>query len=203
MSDNNQSDHLTDLIEGFIDSYEARIKEVEELFNSSEAVSESTDQLHNEFKNALHLLHEERSQLNGLLRAKLAKDGSLRRNDYDSMMHDVFLLLKNKEQDANRQFAAYINDQKDMVRLLRERLLRIRNEKSADIRVKAEQFKEAIRQIMHDQHERKSSVISRFTDFQQTHTTIIHHLKLILEKEGRVNSDDIKSIRNKLLEELN
>ncbi len=101
-----------DFIEALLTSFESRIQKIETVFITSDAVNEFSYALMNDFQISMKELKKERTQLNDLLRGNMAKNGSLRKNDYDILMDDIFILLDEKEKEAESSFHLYIEDQK-------------------------------------------------------------------------------------------
>jgi len=158
--------NITDFIETLLTSFEVRIQKIETVFSTSEAVNESSHALMNDFQHSLQDLRKERMQLNTMLRENLAKSGSLRKNDYDCLMDELFLLLDQKEKEAEDQFYRYIEDQKAMVSFLRQGILEIKNTEQNDNKKKIEEFKLELETILKAQQQRKEQAIAKFLEFQ-------------------------------------
>lgn len=191
-----------EFIKDLIDYYETRIQKIEEVFNSSESFFNSVQVLNKEFNQALNKLQEERSHLNEELREKMAKKGSLRKNDYDRIMDEVFVILNKKEQDAKLYLSAYINDQKEMVRLMRKKFLAMKDNGAGDYRKFIEDFKEEIKQIRVHQQEREAAAMSKIVDLQSTYNKILENFRFILEKDEQIKPSDIKAIKKHLLKDF-
>ncbi len=192
---------INDFIEDFITSYEARIQKIETIFSTSEAVTESSHVLLKDFQNSLNDLREERTCLNSELRENLAKNGSLRKNDYDKMMEDIFFLLDEKEKEAENQFCQYIEDQKAMARFLRKGILDLKDTESKECKEKIKTFKQELEHILQVQKERKDLVEKKLLDFQTIHNNITKSFKMLLEKGVQVFCKDIKNVKKNVLKE--
>ena len=192
----------TDFIETLLTSFEARIQKIETVFSTSEAVNESSHALMNDFQHSLQDLRKERMQLNTMLRENLAKNGSLRKNDYDILMDDIFLLLDEKEKEAEDQFYRYIEDQKAMARLLRQGILEIKNTEQNNNKEKIEEFKLELETILKAQQHRKECAIAKFREFQNINKKITHNFQQFLNQDVQVFCKDIKNVKKHLLEEL-
>jgi len=192
---------IKDFIEDFITSYEARIQKIETIFTTSEAVTESSHVLLKDFQNSLNDLRKERTCLNSELRENLAKNGSLRKNDYDRMMEDIFFLLEEKEKEAENQFYQYIEDQKTMARFLRQGILDLKNTESKECKEKIKAFKLELEHILQTQKERKDLVEKKLLDFQTIHNNITKSFKMLLEKGVQVFCKDIKNVKKSVLKE--
>jgi alpha-mannosidase len=191
-----------DFIENFIHSFEDQIEKIESVFRSSEAVSDSSHLLFNDFRQSLSKLRDERNRLNERLRENLARNGSLRRNDYDCMMEEIFTLLDEKEKDAENQFYRYIDDQKAMARFLRQGILEIKDIDQEDNREKIREFRSELETILQAQQHRKELAIKTFLEFQNTHQRITVHFHKLLDEDAHLLCKDIKNVKKHILEEL-
>jgi hypothetical protein len=191
-----------DFIEALLTSFENRIQKIETLFSTSESVNESSHALMNDFQHSLQELRNERMQLNTMLRENLAKSGSLRKNDYDCLTDDIFILLGEKEKEAEDQFYRYIEDQKAMVRFLRQGILEIKNTEQNDHKEKIEAFKLEMETILKAQQYRKECAIAKFLEFQNINKKITRNFQQLLDQDVHLLCKDIKNIKKHLLEEL-
>jgi hypothetical protein len=194
--------NITDFIETLLTSFEVRIQKIETVFSTSEAVNESSHALMNDFQHSLQDLRKERMQLNTMLRENLAKSGSLRKNDYDCLMDELFLLLDQKEKEAEDQFYRYIEDQKAMALLLRQGILEIKNTEQNDNKKKIEEFKLELETILKAQQQRKEQAIAKFLEFQNINKKITNNFQQLLDQDIQIFCKDIKNVKKHLLEEL-
>jgi len=194
--------NITDFIETLLTSFEVRIQKIETVFSTSEAVNESSHALMNDFQHSLQDLRKERMQLNTMLRENLAKNGSLRKNDYDCLMDELFLLLDQKEKEAEDQFNRYIEDQKAMVSFLRQGILEIKNTEQNDNKKKIEEFKLELETILKAQQHRKEQAIAKFLEFQNINKKITNNFQQLLDQDVQIFCKDIKNVKKHLLEEL-
>lgn len=194
--------NITDFIETLLTSFEVRIQKIETVFSTSEAVNESSHALMNDFQHSLQDLRKERMQLNTMLRENLAKSGSLRKNDYDCLMDELFLLLDQKEKEAEDQFYRYIEDQKAMVSFLRQGILEIKNTEQNDNKKKIEEFKLELETILKAQQHRKEQAIAKFLEFQNINKKITNNFQQLLDQDIQIFCKDIKNVKKHLLEEL-
>lgn len=192
-----------DFIETIISSYEERIHKIEEVFHSSEVVADSSNNLFYDFEHSLLELRKERMQLNEALREDMAKNGSLRKNDYDSMMKEIFDLLDEKEKEAEQNFREYIEDQKNMVHFLRQGMLSVRNIEDPDYRRQVDEFKKELEHILVMQQQRKSLVISKFLEFQNVHIRVTEIFRMILKREKSAHFREVKEIKKHLMDAIN
>ena len=192
-----------EFIENVINSYENQINNIEAIFSTSEAVNDSSHHLFNELNQSMAQLREERMKLNSQLREKLAKNGSLRKNDYDSFMNGIFQVLDDMENKAKESFTDYLDEQKAMVKLIRENILALKNKEKQTQKELIPEFKKELEQIMVTQQRGKERVISSFLRFQNQHNRLTQHYKQLLSTQTGVNSKDVKEFKNILLSETN
>jgi hypothetical protein len=191
-----------EFIEDVINSYETQIKNIEALFSTSEAVNDSSHRLFDNLNRSIIELSEERLQLNSKLRDSLAKNGSLRKNDYDTLMDEIFQVLKNLENEAKSSFIGYLEDQKAMVKLVRKNILALKNKEKQTQKELIREFKKELEQIMLAQQRGKELVITNFIRFQNMHNKLTLHFKQLIGKQKNVNSKDVKELKNILLSEI-
>jgi hypothetical protein len=189
-------------IDGFFDniitSYETRIQKIQIAFQSSENITESSHSLFDNVHNSLNDLKKERNILNSRLCETLAKNGSLRKKDYNTMMSGILGALNEKEREAERQFLNFIEAQKETAQSLKNSLLGIKDIGSQDASEKIGIIKEQLSQISKLQEMRKETVMKTFMDFQQMHNRIMECLENLLEKGDHILIQDIKKIKDQI-----
>lgn len=194
-------------IDGFIDniisSYEARIQKIQTAFQSSENITESSHSLFDNVHNSLNDLKKEQDLLNSRLCETLAKNGSLRKKDYNAMMAGILSTLDEKEKEAESQFVNFIEAQKEIAQSLKISLLDIKDITSPDAIEKIKIIKEQLAQISKLQEQGKETAMKSFLDFQQMHNRMMECLESVLKKGDHILIKDIKSIKNQLIKEIN
>jgi hypothetical protein len=194
-------------IEGFFDniitSYENRIQKIQTAFQSSENITESSHFLFDNVHNSLNELKKEREILNFRLCETLAKNGSLRKKDYNTMMSGILSAIDEKEKEAENQFLNFVEEQKETAQLLKNCLLEIKDINSPDTNEKIAFIKEQLSQISKQQEMRKETVMKTFMDFQQMHNRLMTCLENQLEKNDHILIQEIKKIRDQILKEIN
>jgi hypothetical protein len=190
------------LFEDIITSYEDRIQKIQNAFESSENISESTHSLFDHVHNSISDLKKEREQLDNRLCEILAKNGSLRKKDYHTMMSGILCTLDAKEKEAEDQFLHFIEDQKNIAKTLKHSLLEFKDITSPDSGTNISAIKEKLSQITHQQELSKQAVIKSFTDFQSMHNKIMGHLEQLLSKGDHIMIQDIKKIKDKIIKEI-
>ena len=191
-----------DFIETLITSFEDRIQKIEKTFSSSESLIESSQALLNDFQYSLKKLKKERNILNNKLRENLAKIGSLRKNDYDGMMGELFFVLEQKEKEAEDEFHQYIEYQKTMASLLREGVLEIKNIGQNDNKENIKNFKIEIETILKSQQDKKEEATIKFLELQDIHEKISNSFNGLINQDTHVFCKDLKNVKKYLLEEI-
>ena len=92
-------------VEDIFSSYETRMQGVEVLF-------ETTNQILQGFQDSVLDIRQEREKISGQLKENLARNGSLRRKDFDNMMSVVSSYQDRQEQESLvlvwRKFIGYL-----------------------------------------------------------------------------------------------
>ena len=189
--------------EDIINSYEDRIQKIQTAFQSSENISESSHSLFNNVHNSLNYLKKERDLLYSMLCNTLAKNGSLRKKDYNMMMSGILSILDEKERNAENQFLKFIEAQKETAQSLKNSLLGIKDITSKDASDNISIIKEQLFQISKLQEMRKETVMKTFLDFQQMHNRMMESLESLLKKGDHIMIQDIKNVKEQILKELN
>jgi hypothetical protein len=189
----------TDLnIDGFIDniisSYENRVQKIQTAFQSSETITESSHNLFDHVHHSLSDLKKERELLNARICESLAKNGSLRKKDYNNLMSGIISTLDEKEKAAEDLFLSFIEAQKETAQSLKNSLLQMKDLSGSDSGGTITKIKEQLSQITKMQELRKEVVISTFLDFQQMHNRMVQCLESILEKGEHLLVKDLKNI---------
>jgi len=194
-------------IDGFFDniitSYETRIQNIQTAFESSENITESSHSLFDNIHNSFHFLKNERDVLNSRLCETLAKNGSLRKKDYNAIMSGILNALDEKEKEAENQFLDFIEAQKETAHSLRNSLLGIKDITSQDNCEKIAIIKEQLSQISILHEMRKEAVLKTFLDFQQMQNRMMECFEKLLEKGDHILIQDIKKIKDQVIKEIN
>ena len=188
-------------IDGFFDnviaSYESRIQKIQTAFQSSENITETSHSLFDTVHKSLYELKKERDILNSRLCENLAKNGSLRKKDYHTMMSGILCTLDEKEREAETQFLSFLEAQKEAAQSLKNSLLGIKDITTQDTGEKITIVKEQLTRISDLQEMRKETVMKTFIDFQQMHNRMMECLESLLEKGDHILIQDIKMLKIK------
>ena len=184
--------------DGFFDniitSYETRIQKIQTAFQSTENITESSHSLFDNVHNSINELKKERDVLNSKLCENLAKNGSVRKKDYNTIMSGILAVLNEKEKEAEKQFLNYIQAQKETAQTLKNSLLGIKDITAEDTNDKIITIKKQLSQISTTQEEEKEMVMKTFTDFQQMHNEMMNFLESLIKKGDQITIQDIKKI---------
>jgi len=184
--------------DGFFDniitSYETRIQKIQTAFQSTENITESSHSLFDNVHNSINELKKERDVLNSKLCENLAKNGSVRKKDYNTIMSGILAVLNEKEKEAEKQFLNYIEAQKETAQTLKNSLLGIKDITAEDTNDKIITIKKQLSQISTTQEEEKEMVMKTFTDFQQMHNEMMNFLESLIKKGDQITIQDIKKI---------
>ena len=189
--------------DNIISSYETRIQKIQTAFQSTENITESSHSLFDNVQNTINELKKERDILNSRLCENLAKNGSIRKKDYNTIMSGILTVLNEKEKEAERQFLNYIEAQKETGQTLKNSLLGIKDITTEDSTDKIITIKKQLSQISNKQEKEKETVMKTFTDFQQMHNRIIGCLENLLEKGDHILIKDIRKNMNQILKDIN
>jgi hypothetical protein len=193
---------MNSFFENIITSYEDRIQKIQTAFQSSEIITESSDSLFNNVHNSLTELKKERDILNFKLCDILAKNGSLRKKDYNLMMSDILNKLDEKESEAESQFLTFIKLQKETAQSLKTSLLDMKSVSTQDVSEKITLIKKQLFQISEQQEMRKEIAMKTFLDFQKIHNKMMECLENLLKKGDHILIQDIKKIKTQIIKEI-
>jgi hypothetical protein len=201
---NNQPElNIDGFFNSIIASYETRIQKIQSAFQSSENILESSHFLFDNVHTSINDLWKEREILNSRLSVTPAKNGSLRKKDYNTMMSGILSTLDEKEKEAETQFLNFIEAQKETAQLLKESLLAIKDITSPDVNEKIALVKEQLCRITILQEIRKETVMTASNDFQYIHNRMIESLNDLLKKGDQILAHDKKRIKDQITKEIN
>ncbi len=194
--------NIDGLFDNIVNSYETRIQKIQTAFQSSEFITESSHSLFDHVHSSLNELRKERDFLNTKLCETIAKNGSLRKKDYQIMMSGILASLDEKELEAENQFGIFIAKQKETAQQLKNGLLDIKDITAQDVGEKIAQIKEQLSQITRLQEERKEEVMKTFEEFQKMHDKMMQYLRNLVDKGDKILIQDIKKVRTQYINEI-
>jgi len=175
------------IVNNIFSSYEARIQSIGEIFNT-------THQLLKGFQESFLDTKQEREKINAALRENLAKNGSLRRKDFDNMMQGILSTQDEREKEVRDLLNSYLNEQREMAQALRERLERFKDSLARGEALRLKEFQSLIKEILAKQDERKDKVTSGLKEFQKEQEVLAKRLKGLLAKGRELRIRDFKSM---------
>jgi hypothetical protein len=174
-------------VENVIASYESRIQNVEALF-------ETTHQILHGLQESVLDTRQERAEINEQLRDALAKNGSLRKKDFDNMMSVISSGQDQEEREVRDLSKNYLSEQTNLVHELRERLEQFRDALAKGEAQRVKEFQIAIKEIFAEQERRKEEVIAKLKEFQQEQQETAKMLRNLLAKGRELRTRDLKSM---------
>jgi len=174
--------------------YETRIRKIQTAFQSSEEITQTSHFLFDHVRNSLEELKKERDILSSRLCESLAKNGSLRKKDYNTIMSGIIDTLNEKEKEAEKQFSSFVEAQRETAQSLKNSLLSIKDITSQDLEEKASILKKQLSGISELQETRKEKVMNTFLDFQEMHNEMMNFFESLLKKGDQIAIQDIKKI---------
>jgi hypothetical protein len=173
------------IVNDIFSSYEARIESIGEIFDT-------TRQLLKGFQESFLDTKQEREKMNAALREQLARNESLRRNDFDNMMQGILSTQDEREKEVRNLLNSYLDEQREMAQALRERLERFKDSLARGEALKLRELQSLIKEILARQDERKDEVTSRLREFQKEQKVLAERLKELLAKGREIRIRDLK-----------
>lgn len=173
------------ILEYAISSYEDRIENVETLF-------EATGQILQGLQESVLDTRQERAEINKQLSETLAKNGSLRKKDFDTMMSVISSHQDKQEQEVRNLSKSYLSEQANLIHELRERLGNFRDALARGESQRVKEFGTVIKEILAKQEKRKQEVISKLRKFQKEQQETSETLRNLLAKGRGLRIKDFK-----------
>jgi len=175
------------ILENIISSYEARIQSVEAFF-------EATGQIFHDFQDSLLSTRQEREKINDQLRENLARNGSLRKKDFDRMMGIISSYLDQSEQEVRLLSGKYLGEQTKLAQQLRESLRNFKEALTEGHAQKVRELQTVIKEILSRQDESKIEVTSKLKEFQQGQQQTSEMLGDLLSRGEDLRIRDFKAM---------
>lgn len=185
------AEDMRNIVEKIIFSYEARIECIGIIFDT-------THQLLRDFQDSFIDTKQEREKLTAELRENLAKNESLRRNDFDNMMQGVLSTQDKREKEVRNLLNSYLNEQKEMVQALKGNLEKFKDSLAKGEIQRVKEFQNMIKKILAGQEKRKEEVTSKLKAFQKEQKEMAKRLKGLLVKGKMLRIKDLKSMLGEL-----
>lgn len=173
------------LVDGVFGAYEARIRGVESLLDTARNVLES-------FDSSLLEARRECEHVSEQLRDNLARNGSLRRKDFDTMMRGMSAEQERRGREVRDLSKQYLEEQTQLVRELRGRLHDFTNALAGGEAAQATAHHEAITELFARQQQRSAEVVGQLRESQQKQQETAGLLRELLAKGRELRIKDLK-----------
>jgi len=174
-------------VEDVFSSYETRMRSVESLF-------ETTNQILQGSQDSVLDTSKEREKISDHLKENLARNGSLRRKDFDKMMSVVSSYQDRQEQEVRNLSRNYLKEQATLVQELRENLRNVTNALAEGEAQRVKEFHSLITEIFARQEQRKNEVVSKLKEYQKDQQDTARMLNELLAKGRELRTRDLKSM---------
>jgi len=159
--------------ESIILSYQSRIASVA-------AIVDNTHQILDRFKT-------KRNEINNKLKETLAKEGSLRKTDFNNMIGEVLSHQDEKETRVKKILKTFFEEQKEIAEVIKENLFDNRE-------TKVESFRQTLRDIQVRQKARENEVSVTLKEFQEEYKEMAEALQNLLDKRETIRIKDFKGM---------
>jgi hypothetical protein len=173
-------------VEDVFSSYETRMRSVESLFDATSKILQG-------FQDSVLDTGQERTKISEQLKENLARNGSLRRKDFDNMMRVVSSYQDQQEQEVRDFSRNYLKEQATLVQELRENLRNFTNALAEGEAQRVKEFHSLITEIFARQEQRKNEVVSKLQEFQKDQQDTARMLNELLAKGRELRTADLKS----------
>jgi hypothetical protein len=181
------AEDMRNIAENIISSYEARLEGMGVIFDT-------TYQLLQGFQDSFIDTKQEREKLTVELRENLAKNKSLRRNDFDNMMQGILSNQDKREKEVRNLLNRYLNERKEMAQALKGSLEKFKDSLAKGEIQRVKEFQNMIKEVLDEQEKRKEEVTSKLKAFQKEQKEMAKRLKELLAKDKELRIEDLKSM---------
>jgi len=179
------AEDMKNIVENILSSYEMRIQSIGAIFDT-------THQLLQTFQDSFLDTKQQREKLKAELRKNLAKNGSLRKKDFDRMMQDILSNQDRREEEVRELLNSYLNGQQEMAHSLRNNLAKVKDALAKGEAQRAKEFQAVIKDILARQEKRKQEAIFKLKEFQEEQRQIAKRLEELLAKGRELRAKDLK-----------
>jgi hypothetical protein len=178
---------VENIINSVFSSYEARIQDIESIFITAHQILRDSQQ-------SLFDTPHERESINTKLQESLARNESLRKKDFDSMMQEILYIQDQREREISNLLHRYFNEQKEMAQALHSNFWDFNlSLRKGEVR-RVEEFQVIIKEILDKQETQKKHIISKLEEFQKERKTLESRLKQLLAKGSELQIRDFKLV---------
>jgi len=173
------------ILEDIISSYEITIQSVEAFFETAHQIVTGLEDL-------IFDTRQEREKINDQLRDSLAKNHSLRKKDFDSMVIVICSHQNQEEQEVRNLSTAYLNEQGNLIQELRKSLRSLTDALGKSEAGRVKEFQALMKEIFAKQEKKKEEVIFKLKEFQRKQQETAEMLKNLLAKGRELRIKDLK-----------
>jgi hypothetical protein len=179
--------NMESTVKNLISSYELRLESIGSIFDATHELLQS-------FRDSFLDTKLEREKVVSELRDNLAKNESLRRNDFNNMMKDVISAQDKREKEVWNMLNNYIGEQKEMSHMLSINFNKFKDSIIVGETQRIKEFKNIIKDILDRQSKRKEDVVFKLKEFQQEREDMSRELKKLLEEREKIRIKDVKAM---------
>lgn len=174
------------------DTVESIVSPIQKGIEGIDSIFDTTYQILEGFQEPFFDAKQECEKINAQLRESLAKNGSLRKKDFDQMMQGFLVSQVEKETKIRELVSSYLAEQKEMINLLRGHLIKIKEALAKGEMMKVQESQALIGEVLIKRDERKQEVTSRLKEFQKEQQQVTHGLLGLLAKGRGLRIKDLK-----------
>ncbi|MBI5400410.1 hypothetical protein HZB07_07415 [Candidatus Saganbacteria bacterium] len=126
------------------------------------------------------------------LRENLARNGSVRRKDFDNMMQGILSTQDKKEKEVKTLVSDYFNEQKQITQTLKEKLEGFKESLARGDAQRVQEFQAFIKEIISGQERRREETTGKLREFQKEQEVMSEKLKELLAKGRNLRARDFK-----------
>jgi hypothetical protein len=175
----------SEILDHILSFYEIRIQSIG-------TVLDTTCQMLEGFQDVLANTRKERETISRELKDCLAKNESLRRKDFDTMMQGILLFQTEREKEVKNLLNLYLNEQREMARSLRESLGQAKDSLAKGEAQRLREFQDLIQGLRAQQAKRKEEVTRRLREFQGEQRELLSRLRALAAKGKGLRIRDLK-----------
>jgi len=134
------------------------------------------------------LLEDFRTRRNGMsnqLKEALAKEGSLRKKDFEKMMKDILSCQDEREQQVKDLLRTFFEEQKEIAEIVKKNL-------AAGENIRIDDFRKMLQDMQARQKARENEVSTTLKEFQREYREMAESLRNLLDKEVVIQIKDFK-----------
>ena len=161
--------------EEIVSSYQSRISTVA-------AIIDDTHHLLEDFKT-------KRNEMSNHLKETLARQGSLRKKDFDSMMQEILFHQDEREKEVRDLLKTFFEEQKEVAEIIKKSL-------TGAEKIRIDDFKKMLQDIQAKQRARENDVSVMLKEFQTEYKETAESLRSLLDKREAIQIKDFKEMLN-------